>query len=470
MESLNSAFYFVCDKFIELQAFFITEAWAIGRVILLIAICSAALNYGLSGTGLKENIIKILKATVFFVIVMGAYPRIVNWITSYTFSLAQRSTYAEMAGYMNATSDAIKSYTEQQKADGKRATYGDMAVNAVDTYFGPIIINRTFVSGSGKSFSYATVAPAAALQAGMLVAGECMSAHKKVPPGIWNLGDKIAAIFVGYTCCTAVLLCGIFALLEYLMAFLEFILIANVGIILFPLSLWEGSKFMTEKLITAIIGFFIKLMFCTVCCFVMLYGFLSLANMFVQHPFEGAIDQILTVTFTALLFYYITKSAPRIAQSLMSGIPSLNAAGVVGTAVAAFSTAFSVAGIGARAGLAGTSAIAQGVGAAKESSGLSKSKGGGIFSQVGAGAVGFLGSMAHSGADAVRSKGTDLTRSLLTRSPFGGHMSGAGGTNRYSATQRFLEASKINGQNKSMGEFLKEEANLGKEFTDKHLA
>jgi len=57
--TVNSSFYFVADKLIDLQEFFINQAWAIGRVVLLIAVLSAGFNYALTGQGLKENVIKI---------------------------------------------------------------------------------------------------------------------------------------------------------------------------------------------------------------------------------------------------------------------------------------------------------------------------------------------------------------------------------------------------------------------------
>lgn len=81
MKGINEGYFFVIGKIIEMQAFFLKEAWVIGRVIFFIALCSAAANYAMTQTGLKENIVKMIKAVVFFVCVMGAYPRITNWIT-----------------------------------------------------------------------------------------------------------------------------------------------------------------------------------------------------------------------------------------------------------------------------------------------------------------------------------------------------------------------------------------------------
>jgi hypothetical protein len=469
MNGLNEAFYFVTDKIIELQAFFIDEAWNIGRVVLLISVCTAAVNYALTGTGLKENIVKLLKAVVFFVVVMGAYPSIVSWITSYTFSIAQSSTYSGISTYIQSTTATVREHAEQMKADNEKGTYGATVVTTRENYFGPIIINRTFTSGSGKSFKYSTVAPAAALQAMLLVAGECMRGldwEKETRQGII---PNIGLILICLLCAFFVIVIGCFALLEYLIAFMEFIFISSIGIICFPLSLWDGSKFMAEKFISALLGFFIKLLFCTICIFLMLYGFLSLARLYTQEPFMGLIDQVVMIVFTCLLFFYICKSAPALAQSLLTGAPSLNAAGAIGAAATAIGAVASAGGLGARAALATDSALSQAGGAASAAASTAKAGGGGLLRQSSAGAGAFMASMAGSGAEAIRSKGSDLTRSLLSRPLSGGHAGGVGGvhggTNRFSATQRYLEANK-DGKQKTLGEFSKENTEHGKELVD----
>ncbi|MDR1839691.1 MAG: hypothetical protein LBQ93_08950 [Treponema sp.] len=49
-QDVNNAFYFVVDKVIDLQGYFIWYAKGVGRVVFLIAICTAALNYALTVT------------------------------------------------------------------------------------------------------------------------------------------------------------------------------------------------------------------------------------------------------------------------------------------------------------------------------------------------------------------------------------------------------------------------------------
>jgi hypothetical protein len=401
---------------------------------------------------------------------MFIYPQIVSWMTSYSFALAKDSTYSSMSGYFSSTAEAIKDHAIQQKLDNKRGTYGDMAVaQEYNNFFRGIINNRTFTTNGGKTFNYSTVAPAAALRSILLVAGECLNfADRAKIPG--SFFPDFGAILKGLLCALLVLFVGIFALLEYLMAFIEFMFISSVGIILFPLSLWEGTKFMAEKYINAMLGFFIKLLFCTVCIFFMLYGYLSIARAFTEMSFTGAVDQILLIVFSSLLFFYICKSAPGLAQSLLTGAPSLSAAGAIKTVASAVGTAAAVgtmganlAGAGARGVLSATGAVAQGQGAYNAASDTVKAEGGDRRQQFAAGMHAFSQSMGEQTVEAVQDKGSDLMRSLLSRPLIGRPSHGRTsdpGVNPNTATQVLLKNNE-DGSRRTLEQFYAERKTEG---------
>jgi len=404
MNGLNNGFYFVTDKIVELQSFFLNFSKTIGYIALLVAVLMAALNFALTGTGMKENIVKIVKALIFYYLVIFTYPNIVSWITSMTFDLGRESTYSSMGGYYSQAARAMSDRALEKMLDNERATYGDMALTNYDNLFTGIINNRTFTSANGKTFSYSTVAPAAAVNSIMLIAGECLRFGDNAPRGALGIPD-FGAILKGLLCAAAVLFCGFFGILEYLMAFLEFMFISSVGIILFPLSLWEGTKFLAESFIKAMFGFFIKLLFCTICIFFMLYGFLSLSKSFTAQPFTGEIEQIVMLLFSALLYFYLCKSAPGLAQSLLTGTPSLSAAGAISTVVAAGAAVAGAVSMGAgAAGAIGKGAVAASGGVAKAAgayeaatSGVGANKGAFHRAAVGMQAVG--SNIAHGAGD-----------------------------------------------------------------------
>ena len=236
MESLNSAFYFVTDKIISLQSFFLSVARSVGYIALLVSVCMAAFNYGITGTGLKENVIKIMKAVIFYAIVMLAYPNIVSWMTNMSFTFAKDSTLESMRGYLRATTTEMQEQATMTRRENKRGTYGTMALTEYDNLLTNIISPRSLTlmgeNGSMREINYSTVAPAAAFGAVMLIAGECWSFADKnggLSGFINGLKGLITALFV--------VIVGAIAILQYLIAFIEFMFISSVGIILFPLSL-----------------------------------------------------------------------------------------------------------------------------------------------------------------------------------------------------------------------------------------
>jgi len=335
---VNNAFFFVVDKIIALQSYFLEQALFIGRIVFLIAVSSAALNYALTGTGLKENIIKILKATVFFFIVVFAYPQIIGGITRLTFDMSKNSIYPSVSSYFSGVGNTYEiDYVDYSPAGRThiQTTITEILKQDNSGLFGDLLTNR-----ANPRMNYTTVSPAAVFKIIFFLAHDCFSyADDK---NKWELVPEFSRVLKGLLCAFVIIFTGIFALLEYLVCFIEFMLVATVGVILFPFSLWDGSKFLAEKFIGAIAGFFIKLLFCTIAIFLLLYGFVSLFNYFAAEGFTGAVDQIIFILFVCLLFFYICKSAPGIAQSLLTGSPSLNAAGAiaaVGGAVGAVATA-----------------------------------------------------------------------------------------------------------------------------------
>ena len=431
MEFLNSSFIFITDKIIELQAYFLMVARWIALVAITVTVCMTAFNYAMLGTGLKENVIKVTKAVLFFTIVMYAYPSIVGWITNFTFETARNSTLPSMQAYLQTMQTGIQEESMRQLMDNESPTYGGMALQQAGgtaaSFFGQgIIQHRTFTTTGGRTFNYSTVAPKAALAAVLLVAGECLNfaTHTtargigRLQVNVPNIGNAIIGIF----CAFLVIFVGIMAVFEYLIAFIEFMFIASVGVILFPLSLYEGTKGYSDSFIKAMIGHFIKLLFCTIVIFFVLYGFLALSTTFVASSFMGTADQVMMVVATSLLFLFIAKAAPALASSLITGSPSLTGGSAIRTVTSAVAAAGAVGAMGFKgAALAGRGA---GTVADKVGSGLLQAGGAASSAMKGAqhlgGNVGMLGMKTFAGSVGgqlvapIKKAGADLCGSLKT--------------------------------------------------------
>ena len=399
--NVNNAFFFVVDKIIALQSYFLRIALFIGRIVFLIAISSAALNYALTGTGLKENIIKILKATVFFFIVIVAYPKIIGGITKLTFDMSKDSIYPSVASYFAGVGNTYNYDFVDYSPAGRthiQTTVTEILKQDNSQLFGNLLINR-----SNSRMNYTTVSPAAVFKIIFFLAHDCFAyADDKKK---WSLVPEFSRVLKGFICAFTIIFTGIFALFEYLICFFEFMLVTTVGVILFPFSLWDGSKFLAEKFIGAIVGFFIKLLFCTMAIFLLIYGFVSLFNYFAQSGFTGTADQIIFILFVCLLFLFICKSAPGVAQSLLTGTPSLSASGAISAVGGAIAATGAVGGIAQKA-MRVPYGIGGNVAAAGQAAKELKASGGSVAQQAGA----FFSSFGKSTASSVQSS---LSRNLL---------------------------------------------------------
>jgi len=484
--SVNNSFFFVADKIIDLQVYFTDVALGVGKIVLLIALLTAALNHALTGQGLKENVIKIMKATVFFLIVILAYPKVVGYISSTAYELAYKSIYPSISKYFSYVTK-VKPKPMKREVDisgsgsgtagslGNRYTYfQEFEEQDLVTDYSHLFPDLTQTrEHTGTQMKYSSVAPAAVINLIFMLAGECFKFVDEQNTGyVSKYFPNFGNIFKGLICAFFIILTGIFALLEYCICFLEFMLVASVGVILFPLSIWEGSKFLSEKFIGAIIGFFIKLLFCNIVIFLLIYGFVSLFHVIsVKSGFTGTPDQIVFIFFTCLMFFYICKSAPGMAQGLLTGVPSLSATGAIsaaGGAIAAAGAGLGAAGFAAKS--AGGAAKTAATGAAK--AGLSAH---GVLSEAGAAAAAvgsaggeagqkagaFMSSLMGSAKDSVSAAGLGLARSIMGGGPGGSGGSG-GGINPHSWKDDFLNI-KSGDENKTYGKHIQERKNEGRQ-------
>ena len=350
--AIDDSFFFVLDKIIRLESFFIKVAWNVAGAVLLIALLTAALKYLLTKEGFKESLITTMKAFVFFWIIVTAYPRVVGWIVNYAYDLAYGSVGGSVKSHFDAKLKTINKIVSSIDQEG--TTYHSLPMQfyyrqkdlEIQQLFSQMTDSKDAVIDGKKAFSFSAVVPSIALQVMMVLAFESFEFADKASTENANVlkFPNFKNIATGLICGFFIMLTGIFALLEYLMCLLEFMFVTSIGVILLPLSIWEGSKFAAEGFIKAIIGFFFKLLLCTMAIFLLLYGFISMFHMLEGQGFSGSADQIAFILFSCLLFFYICKSAPGIAQSLITGSPSLSATGAISAATGAVAAAAAVGG------------------------------------------------------------------------------------------------------------------------------
>jgi hypothetical protein len=438
MNGLNDAFFNVLEKLIDLQGPFISWAWNIARVVMLIALGFICVKHAITGQGLKEGLVKLGMAFTLFTIVINCYPRIIQKGGEMMYNMAFSSTYeGGLASFFTVQKQKIITKMEQIGVNERHgfASFITKSEKIPDgeprNYFTELFVTRSHERGGDdkSKFTYTTMAPKAALEIILLVAGEALRYSDKNP---LNLGN----VFKGLLVAIAVIITGVFGICEYLICMLEFMLVTSVGVVLLPFMLWESSKFLTEKLIGAIVGFFVKLLFCNICIFLMLYGFMALATTYSETVFTGTADEIVSTLFTCILFFFICKSGPNLAQSLLTGSPSLNsgmAFAAVGGAVAGTAAAVGTAGkvggaVGGAAAAGGAMAAFSAAGALTQAGAAAKAVGdlgGGARDKAGA----FMSSIGGSAKETALSVGSNIAHSLLGDK--------GSGYNRHSQLEKF---------------------------------
>ena len=220
--------------------------------------------------------------------------------------------------------------------------------------------------------------------------------------------------------------CGIFASIQYFIGALEFTLITSVGVFLLPFVLWDGSKFMTEKLVGAILGQAVKLLFITLAMMITINGYLAL----MVREFDGFFDQAIYTCFISFFYLLICQHAPALATALLSGTPQLS----MGEGLATAGTMAAGGVLTAKGAIAGLSGGAKA--AVKAKSGIDKARGAAQAAAAdGKGGLGQLaaagGSIKDSAVDSLKSGATRLSQSLTGgkggQNPVRGGGDGGGG-------------------------------------------
>lgn len=345
MSWLDEPFFDLLSQINSLFAYFMKIAWAIAGVLLTINLGIFWIKYALTATGLKEELIRTTSACILFFIIMSSYPAIITGLNSLVYKMAMASTYTPHVGAMVDKTQDDSGFWDK-KGDDADASYSD-------------IIAQLETVGTGGEVSKQYVLDLSLGDTGYFSPNAIMRIITLIVENIWhriNLLDKnalgvpkdIFGAVMMTLCCVAVLLCGIFGAAQYFIAALEFSFISAVGVIVLPGMMWNGTKFMSEKLFGAIFGFFLKMLFVSISLMLMFSGFLATAT----RDFDGSIDQVIYIIFTSIIYMMICQSGPQLALSMLSGTPQMSLMEAV-KAGGAFAAAGVLAGKAAQKGAQG---------------------------------------------------------------------------------------------------------------------
>ena len=468
---LDAPFFTLVEDFSGLQTYFLAQAMFIAKIILTLNIGFMAIKYIAKGQGLSEQLIKVLSSLIIFLIVINSYPLMIQGINRIIYAWSYGSTYGKVAEMIQKTTSSGEATEFWEKKANDPDAYSDI-IKTLETETGKGNVGKKYVldifdKGSAKRPGM-YIRPNAVMRLLMLSfetiwnkAVTCMT------PADWYNPfprDPGGAIVLGLTA-FAVVLCGILASLQYFICALEFTLITSVGCLLLPFMLWDGSKFLTEKLVGAIVGFSIKMLFVTIALMLTINGYLAL----MVRPFDSFIDQAIYTVFVSLFYMMICQNGPALAVSLLTGSPQMSL--MEGVAAAGTFAAAGVAGAaGAKAAASGAAKTAvRGKSAADKAIGaggaaLGDTKGQTKGSRIAAVAGAASKSLGDSAKESVKSGVHGLAQSLTKGKVGGGGTAGgaSGGKNRWS-TLEARNTPKDDGNRKTSKEFGQENRAKGAE-------
>ena len=123
---LDAPFFTVLEDFASIQSYFIGQAMVIARILLLLNIGLIAIKYAIKGSDLKEPVIKLVMAWLFFIVTINMYPHIIKGINEIVFQWSYSSTYDKIAAMIkNCNEFWVKKEQRQNRPRLFRHHFGD---------------------------------------------------------------------------------------------------------------------------------------------------------------------------------------------------------------------------------------------------------------------------------------------------------------------------------------------------------
>jgi type IV secretion system protein TrbL len=220
-----------------------------------------------------------------------------------------------------------------------------------------------------------------------------------------NLGQIIQ-----YGIALIIIIIAFFVLaIQCFITYVEFYIVAVLGLILVPFGVNKHTAFLAEKAIGAVIAQGVKLM---VLAFILSVVHPLLVSMTL--PADPSLKLAYELVLAALAIAFLAVHAPALAGGLLSGSPSLNAGSAAGVAIGA---AAGFAGVGI-AGIAAKNAAASGAGKTIQAAGAMSEAGNlGATAAAGAGAgpVGIAASRMASAAYGGARQAAKPVENIVTR-------------------------------------------------------
>jgi len=136
---------------------------------------------------------------------------------------------------------------------------------------------------------------------------------KRILPSLLCFAAQLMLIFT-----------SIFCSINYVMMVLEYIIVMGIGAFFLPFILFDGTKDMAKKLVPVFTGFLIKFIVIDIIMFFVYWLYIDQCVNTIGDSGGMNITTFATVAFNAIVALVLTRQAPKIADTLLTGRPSLD--------------------------------------------------------------------------------------------------------------------------------------------------
>lgn len=398
MSWLDGPFFTIVEQILGTVDYFLDITQMIGKIAFVIAIGITSMKMAFGGVRIGEEAIKKLLTFIMLFLIINNYNDIREGIQDLAYEIPYNALYTnEITGRLTrlAHDDDTVEILER---------YSDI-IQEIQYHVGSQVMSYYVLDLFDENYHFLRPNAIARLQLLTLEA-----TYKGLKSTGFHVGQQLI-LGIQYV---AQVICSVLMIAVYLVSVIEFLLIFTVGVPFLGTMMWDGSKFVAEKWIGAVLAQTVKLIFIT---FVWMLVFSGLIDQVSNYNFSGnsSVDELFGTIFMSVFYLVLILAAPQLATALMSGMPQLGFTDIA-AGVAAAGTAISAARTGghrlAKTGLAG-------LGHASYTAG-SIAKGASSGSQIGS-KFGTVGKMLGGLAGSIAGAGEGIGKSIGNAAKGAGH-------------------------------------------------
>lgn len=323
-KGLNSV-YVILERIGNFQYYFEDAAKLLAAICFTMAVGMMCIKIWLGGADARNEFIKLTLTLIVYLIMINIYPVAMKGLYKVAMNLGYGAVFdsgkyelqipnlngkSESDFYRWMGEHSFGIFTNSSETDEQGATQKALELNIVDGKSGYFDLNKVF------KFMFVL-----------------LRVLFKAMPAKWNLllptGGLMMVMFIlGFL---IAFVCFIMCLINYITCLIDYFAMVGFGIIMIPLSLWEGTKSYTGTLLGSMGKIFLKLLlissflYLSVMCVIDLFVSLYITE------YVGVMDAVfaycetcLYLIFQSVILFVITKQTTSIAGFLSGGNPAMS--------------------------------------------------------------------------------------------------------------------------------------------------